>query len=369
MADDSNKSGLSSVFPVIGSALDFGSSLVGGLFNANQAKKNRQFQERMYERQVQDAKDMWLMQARWDLPSAQVQRLKDAKLNPLLMYGEGGASAMVGSQPHLPSAGSGAQGSMSAHTNFGQAMAQSALLQAQIRNIDADTAQKEATTQGQSNQNWLFDQTKNVEVALRFGDYDYVKQMIAESANRVFQSSFVNANEMASLSLQNSLAIRKQNLNEYEVGQNVLQGWQAVLSGRISANAQMKSAFAAMMHATNEAKLVPYQIGVMRATAYRLNQEGNWLKGSYNDRLIGLRQQNNFLRKQISWSDVLNQSHISEQQSRVFLNEIHKNYMETQNNWYDVNTLISPFNMLTGFGAGMVTNGAFKSMGKIGFIK
>ena len=136
---NNNSSGLSSILPGIGSVLDAGASLLGGLFNANQAKKNLAFQERMYKQQVEDSKQMWLMQQAYNLPSAQMQRLKDAGLNPLLMYGQGGTSLTASSQAQLPSAPSGAQGSMSAHTNFGQGLAQAALIQAQIRNMNADS--------------------------------------------------------------------------------------------------------------------------------------------------------------------------------------------------------------------------------------
>ena len=145
--NNNSSSGLTSLLPGIGSILDAGSSFLSGLFNANQAKKNRQFQEKMYKQQVEDAKNLWLMQQNFNLPSAQVQRLKDAKLNPLLMYGEGGASLTASSQPQLPSAPNGSQASMSAHTNFGQGLTQMALMQAQIRNINADSEEKEAAAE------------------------------------------------------------------------------------------------------------------------------------------------------------------------------------------------------------------------------
>lgn len=93
---------------------DLGGSVAGGLFSANQAKKNRAFQERMYKQQYQDSIDFWKMQNEYNLPSAQLQRLQDANLNPLLMYGEGGISGNLAQQaPQLPSAPHGAQGQAS----------------------------------------------------------------------------------------------------------------------------------------------------------------------------------------------------------------------------------------------------------------
>lgn len=96
----------------IGFLGNLGGSVAGGLFSANQAKKNRAFQERMYNKQYQDSIDFWKMQNEYNLPSAQLQRLQDANLNPLLMYGEGGISGNIASQsPDLPSAPHGAQAS------------------------------------------------------------------------------------------------------------------------------------------------------------------------------------------------------------------------------------------------------------------
>lgn len=86
------------------------SGVATGLFNANQAAKNRKFQERMYQRQHDDAIEFWKMQNDYALPSAELQRLKDAGLNPLLYYSgqNGGAGA---SAPALPSQPSGSAGS------------------------------------------------------------------------------------------------------------------------------------------------------------------------------------------------------------------------------------------------------------------
>lgn len=87
-----------------------GSNAVGGLFGINQAKKNRAFQERMYNKQVQDTIDFWKMQQDYNLPSAQLQRIQDAGLSGLLMYGEGGLTGNIAGQaPSLPSAPHGAQ--------------------------------------------------------------------------------------------------------------------------------------------------------------------------------------------------------------------------------------------------------------------
>lgn len=57
-------------------------------------KKQRQWQEMMYSRQRTDAMADWNLQNQYNSPQAQMQRLKEAGLNPALIYGSGGATAM-----------------------------------------------------------------------------------------------------------------------------------------------------------------------------------------------------------------------------------------------------------------------------------
>lgn len=93
-------------------------------FNAKQAQIGRDWSEDMYNKYYS--------------PSAQVGQYKEAGLNPALMYGSAGA----GSMPSGPSAAAvappDASGIMESAMNF-------ARLKAEIKNINADTRQKEAS--------------------------------------------------------------------------------------------------------------------------------------------------------------------------------------------------------------------------------
>lgn len=62
---------------------------VNAVMQGVQNKKNRQFAEKMYNRQRADALSDWNMQNSYNAPSAQMERLKAAKLNPNLIYGTG----------------------------------------------------------------------------------------------------------------------------------------------------------------------------------------------------------------------------------------------------------------------------------------
>lgn len=77
--------------------------VVGGILNGVTQmftnSSNRRFQREMYERQRADALADWNMQNQYNLPSSQMQRLKDAGLNPNLVYGSGNAVATSGGMP------------------------------------------------------------------------------------------------------------------------------------------------------------------------------------------------------------------------------------------------------------------------------
>lgn len=71
---------------------------VNAVLQGAQNAKNRKWSEKMYNRQRSDAISDWNMQNAYNAPSAQMERLKAAKLNPNLIYGTGvQASGLSGS--------------------------------------------------------------------------------------------------------------------------------------------------------------------------------------------------------------------------------------------------------------------------------
>lgn len=62
---------------------------VNAFFQGTANRKQRKWNEKMYAQQRADALADWNMQNAYDSPAAQMQRLKDAKLNPNLVYGNG----------------------------------------------------------------------------------------------------------------------------------------------------------------------------------------------------------------------------------------------------------------------------------------
>lgn len=95
---------------------------VNAVLQGAQNKKNRKFAEKMYNRQRQDALSDWNMQNAYNAPSAQMERLKNAKLNPNLIYGTGTQAAGL-STPVRSSSASTPQG-QAPQINTGGALAQ-----------------------------------------------------------------------------------------------------------------------------------------------------------------------------------------------------------------------------------------------------
>lgn len=130
-------------------------SLFGNLFSsqknqeaqAAENQKNRLFTEQMYNKQVENNIKMWNMQNEYDLPKNMIARMKQAGLNPDLMYSGSGISAAPNLQ--APSAGSPSTSALPPGALLGESAMQGALTAAQIRNIDADTEKKVEETKGQ----------------------------------------------------------------------------------------------------------------------------------------------------------------------------------------------------------------------------
>lgn len=145
--------------PLGTAAIGLGSSLIssafGSLFGNNSAKQQFKYQQKLNQEAFQHDVDMWNRQNAYNTPSAQMERLQAAGLNPNLVYGNGGATNTANSAPTY-NAGSApdvaaarqAAGSL-ANAGFNTAL-NFQLQQAQAANLQADTELK--NTQGQLNQ-------------------------------------------------------------------------------------------------------------------------------------------------------------------------------------------------------------------------
>ena len=138
--------GISAGASIIGQGINAGSQAnlnkKNREWNEQQAEKQRLWNEKMYGEQNAWNYEMWQKENEYNTPEAQVQRLRDAGLNPLY-YGLDGSSAgdisaaqplgyeraEIGNQPN-PYAGFG---------EIGSQIAQTALLQAQADKVKSET--------------------------------------------------------------------------------------------------------------------------------------------------------------------------------------------------------------------------------------
>lgn len=261
---------------LVGDFLDLGSQVIGNMMSANQAKKDRQFQERMYERQVEDNIKFWNMQNEYNLPSAVMQRMKDANINPYLAF-EGGASAFTSSQqPAAAQAPHGSTAAQSMHTNFGLGVRQAQLMDAQIRNMNADSEQKEATAAAQrANESVLKEDyllkrlTRDVNVAIRYRDFDYLDTSIRELSSRMYNEQQIRLQTVLTMMQGREYQIKQYNLNEWQVGQSIMQGWKQLEIGAIQASAAMKQAAAAWSQAVTAANIGAATVGEINQRIYQ----------------------------------------------------------------------------------------------------
>lgn len=143
MPQDNNDSKLlqiATALPVLG-------PVIGAFAQGSQNRKNRRFTRQMYALQREHALADWHMQNEYNHPSQQMARLRDAGLNPNLVYGngvEGNAGGAVRSStvnemnqraPEWGAVGAGAAQSLSAYQDI-------KLKEAQIDNLRHDNTVK-----------------------------------------------------------------------------------------------------------------------------------------------------------------------------------------------------------------------------------
>lgn len=114
---------------------------IGGAFNSifqgRQNRKNREFQERENQINRQFAVDMWNKQNEYNLPTNQMQRLRDAGINPHLAYSNGQPMNTSNAPASPTGIGSMPQG-IAPQMNIGEIF-NALMTKAQIKQMEAQT--------------------------------------------------------------------------------------------------------------------------------------------------------------------------------------------------------------------------------------
>lgn len=158
-------------FPVA-AAVAAGASLLGtgGQIYASgkMNKKTRQWNEKMYQQQRQDALTDWEMQNQYNSPAAQMQRYREAGLNPNLIYGQSNEAGGIRGQnvqgwnPETPPIAEGVNSALSAYQDVQMRQAQTDLVKRQITIAEQEEklrqAQIMAVTLGNKEKTYEIDQ-------------------------------------------------------------------------------------------------------------------------------------------------------------------------------------------------------------------
>lgn len=119
---------------------------ISSIFNHSSQKRenerNRDFTREMFDKQVENNIKMWNLQNQYDLPKNQIERLRQAGINPDLYYSGGSVSASSPISSASPSASSSGYQPVSLGQYDPLTTAQIGLINAQTRNLDADTDKK-----------------------------------------------------------------------------------------------------------------------------------------------------------------------------------------------------------------------------------
>ena len=142
------------ILPLLAAAIPAAIGAVGSIVGSSQ--KNKQ-QKKQQDIQIQHDKDMAeishqnqldMAKKTYDLTNAKAQKatLEEAGLNPALMYGGGGGGGTSVSTGAGASASNVQQDTAEPFTGMGLQLQQAALIAAQTKNVQADTAAKEVDT-------------------------------------------------------------------------------------------------------------------------------------------------------------------------------------------------------------------------------
>lgn len=171
-------------FP-IAAAVGAGASLLGQVFNNSSQRRTNDRQERfareMWDKQGQREVEYFNMQNAFNDPSAQMQRLQNAGLNPNLVYGNGATTEAAGLSPRGPQ-----QPNFQAPQMDLGSVAQQAMMfrqaDANIARTEAETEQIQSRTEGTEFQNEVNRLISSSKVAER---YSWASDQIAINSQRL----------------------------------------------------------------------------------------------------------------------------------------------------------------------------------------
>lgn len=274
--------------------LNVGSSIIGGLMKNKQTKdynkflsqeneKNRQYNLMLAKMQNQWNIEQWNRENAYNDPSAQMSRLRNAGLNPDLMYQNGVSGITAASSPQLTAGSPSSVPNYESYSNM-QTVGDMMLNALQAENLRAQTEKIKTDTKGSSIQNEINQglkdgiiKLKNLEVRIAEADLDMKpeekKKLVKEI--EVADANIGQINQQIAESKQ-----RASLMSQQEVGQMIdnyfkSAQYKAALDETYTRIKQMNSNIDISYKQLDIMyRKLPYELGILEETMFKTKYEG-----------------------------------------------------------------------------------------------
>lgn len=258
-------------------------------------------------------------------PAEQVRRLKEAGLNPNLVYGSGTVQTGVTSAPSMPSMlppykQRGLDLDLSAVNAFGTLLDMQ-LKKAQIRKIEKEADKTESETKGQNLANSINEATKDIQIALASNRNSEVMANIRKLDADVRNQSFLtdsqirlNNEQIDSIIQARFVQMEELDLSKKQIGAQIRQGFMHAQAALKSADASQLNAAGNYLNAHSNAlrnsklnELTDVQIGTMVLENRRLQQDMQYDSArleSEEQRREAIYQRNRKWDKNFGWTGI-----------------------------------------------------------------
>ena len=250
-------------------------SAISSLFGVNEAEKNRKFNAEQAQLQRDWQEKMWNLSNEYNSPLQQMQRFKEAGLNPNLVYGDGAKTlaAQVGSGAAASSSAVGrgsienpvttAIGIQSQMEQIKNLKEQNELLKQQARK----TSNEADSVAWQNNYNLSMEEVKK---AIEMKNYDVLNASLDKMRIDMINSTRITDEQVRTMAQGRLMQIKEYDLRSWQLGEQFKQNWYELQTGRINANANARNAAAAWLNASSLAGLRDWQIGeIAQGILYR----------------------------------------------------------------------------------------------------
>lgn len=192
------------MLPLFGAGLAVAGQAIGAFSQAKTNKKTREWNEKMYGIQRRDALADWEMQNAYNSPAANMERLREAGLNPNLVYGHGTQASNAS-----PMRSTDVKGWNPQAPQFDPGAALGQFQDTQVRAAQIDNLRTQKTLMEQDLKNKIANELQTyAETANKKSTKDLIDTKVQELGMRVSIMPEMNATQLASMRANTEKAIQ-----------------------------------------------------------------------------------------------------------------------------------------------------------------